>query len=188
MDAFAKALHSTSPFQDGMDFIKTIHKKTYPAISPSRREISQAGRTILITGGSAGIGFAIAESFAQAGAKRIIILGRRQSLVDESVSKLEKGYPDIEFKGLPTDVNDLADAEKLWKDFEEDGTFIDVLVLNAAKVASAGPILKLGRDEVWSSFTMNVRSLLDFSEKFYKQKNGNGRQKVRYNNTPREVR
>ncbi|GKT45449.1 short chain dehydrogenase citE [Colletotrichum spaethianum] len=181
MDAFGAALKATSPFQDGMTFTKTIHKKPYATIFPSRPELSQAGRTILITGGSAGIGFAIAESFAQAGAKRVIILGRRQNLVDEAVSKLQNGYPKVQFDGYPSDVADLADTEKLWKGFEEDGTVIDVLVLNAAKISADGPILTLGREEVWSSFTMNVRSLLDVSERFYKQKNGEGRQKFLVN-------
>ncbi|KAK2044678.1 short chain dehydrogenase [Colletotrichum somersetense] len=164
-----------------MNFTKTIHKKPYPAIFASRPELSQNGRTVLVTGGSAGIGFAIAQGFAQAGAKRIIILGRRQNLVDEAVSKLEREYKGVQFSGIQSDVNDLEHSERLWKDFEEDGTVIDVLVLNAAKISSDGPILALGRDDVWESFTMNVRSLLDFSERFYKQKNGEGRQKFLVN-------
>ncbi|EFQ34769.1 short chain dehydrogenase [Colletotrichum graminicola] len=181
MDPFSSVANSSSPFQTGMNFTKTIHRKPYSAILPSRSELSQKGRTILITGGSAGIGFAIAQSFAQAGAKRVIILGRRQNLVDEAVSKLEKEYQGVQFSGFPSDVNDLGDNEKLWKGFEEDGTVIDVLVLNAAKIANDGSILALGRDYVWDSFTMNVRSLLDLSERFYNQKNGEGRQKFLVN-------
>ncbi|KAK1972327.1 short chain dehydrogenase [Colletotrichum sublineola] len=186
MEAFATALnsHAADPSlveTGAMNFTKTIHKKPYPAILPSRPELSQNGRTVVITGGSAGIGFAIAQGFAQAGAKRIIILGRRQNLVDEAVSKLEREYQGVQFSGIQSDVNDLGHSEKLWKGFEEDGTVIDVLVLNAAKISSDGPILALGRDDVWDSFTMNVRSLLDFSERFYKQKNGEGRQKFLVN-------
>ncbi|KAK1988896.1 short chain dehydrogenase [Colletotrichum cereale] len=180
-DAFASIADATSPFQTGMNFTNTIHTKPYSAILPSRPELSQTGRTILITGGSAGIGFAIARGFAQAGAKRIIILGRRRNLVDEAVSKLEGEYQNVQFTGFPSDVNDLKDSEKLWKAFQEDGTVIDVLVLNAAKISNDGSILALGRDYVWDSFTMNVRSLLDLSERFYKQKNGEGRQKFLVN-------
>ncbi|KAK2060396.1 short chain dehydrogenase [Colletotrichum caudatum] len=182
MEAFASALNSHADSSlGGMNFTKTIHKKPYPAIFTSRPELSQNGRTVLVTGGSAGIGFAIAHGFAQAGAKRIIILGRRQNLVDEAVSKLEREYQGVQFSGVQSDANDLEHSEKLWKGFEEDGTVIDVLVLNAAKISSDGPILALGRDDVWESFTMNARSLLDFSERFYKQKNGEGRQKFLVN-------
>ncbi|CCF35836.1 short-chain dehydrogenase [Colletotrichum higginsianum] len=175
------ALKSTSPFETGITFTKTIHREPYPTISPSRPELSQAGRTVLITGGSMGIGFAIAKGFSQAGAKRVIILGRRQNLVEEAVSDLRKEFPKVQFDGLSSDVDDLADTEKLWKGFEEDGTVIDVLVLNAAKISTGGAILALGRDDVWSSYTMNVRSLLDLTERFYKQKNGGGRQKFLVN-------
>lgn len=170
---------STTPIQTGSTFTKTVHKKAYPAIFASRPELSQAGRTVLITGGSAGIGFGIARGFAEAGAKRIIVLGRRQSLVEQAVSKLQAEYPAVEFLGRQCDVDDLESTEKLWRGFEGDDIVIDVLVLNAAKISTNSPILTLGRDEVWSQFTMNVRSLLDFTERFYKQKGGKDRAKVR---------
>ncbi|KPM44136.1 hypothetical protein AK830_g2471 [Neonectria ditissima] len=65
-----------------------IHRTVYPSISPSRPELSQAGRTVLVTEGSAGIGFAIAIAFGHAGADRVIIVGRDQSKLDESTKKL----------------------------------------------------------------------------------------------------
>jgi len=40
------------------------------------------GRTILITGGSAGIGLAFALKFLELG-NRVIVTGRRQSVLDE---------------------------------------------------------------------------------------------------------
>ncbi|TLD19302.1 hypothetical protein PspLS_09758 [Pyricularia sp. CBS 133598] len=183
MENLVAAINSTSPFETGTTFTKTIHKSPYAAILPSRPELSQTDRTVLITGGSAGIGFATAESFAQAGAKHVIILGRRQDVVEKSVAKLEKEYKDksVRFSGFSTDVNDLEANEKLWKGFEEDGIVIDVLVLNAAKMFPPVPILELGRDQVWEGFTMNARSLLDLSERFYKQRGNKGKQKFLVN-------
>ncbi|KAK2024961.1 short chain dehydrogenase [Colletotrichum zoysiae] len=181
MDELVSALTSTSPFETGTTFTKTVHREPYPAILPSRPVLSQNGRTVLITGGSAGIGFAIAKSFAQAGAKRVIILGRRQNILNESVEKLKKEYKNVQFSGFPSDVDDLESNEKLWKGFEEDGTVINVLVLNAAKMFAPGSILATGRDDVWKGFTTNTLSLLDFSGRFYNQKNSKGQQKFLIN-------
>ncbi|KAK2778613.1 short chain dehydrogenase [Colletotrichum kahawae] len=170
-------LFAKSAGQDGSTFTKTVHKTTYPIINPARPELSQAGRTVVITGGSAGIGFAIAQGFAQAGAKHIIILGRRQNVLDEAVLQLHKEYPSVKIDGRQSDVSDLEETDALWKGFENDGIFVDVLVLNAALVSAGSPILELGRDEVWGQYLVNVRSHLDFTERFYKQKSGENRQK-----------
>lgn len=171
---------ATSSVFPGFAFTKTIHHAPYPAISPLRPELSQAGRTALITGGSTGIGFAIAKAYAQAGAERIIILGRRRELVQSAIARLESEYPGVHLTGRVCDVTNLAAVEELWISFEKDRVFIDVLVLNAAKVSPAEPLLVLGRDTVLDDFNMNVRSHMDFAERLCKQPGGKTRAKVSF--------
>ncbi len=48
------------------------------------------GRCALITGGTSGIGFSIAEAFVNSGAS-VIITGRTQDRIDAAVAKLSKG-------------------------------------------------------------------------------------------------
>ncbi|MBR2772966.1 MAG: SDR family oxidoreductase [Kiritimatiellae bacterium] len=85
-----------------MDFLKRIVKgitgtvRNAPARIPVYVPVLQSellkGRAALITGGSCGIGYAIAEAFLQAGAK-VIISGRNEEKLKEAVSKLScKGY------------------------------------------------------------------------------------------------
>ena len=50
------------------------------------------GRTILITGGSTGIGLAFALKFLELGNK-VIVTGRRQSVLDELKAKYPKLHP-----------------------------------------------------------------------------------------------
>lgn len=50
------------------------------------------GSTVLITGGSTGIGFALAESFVHAG-NTVIIYGRREDKLKEAKKKLPQIYP-----------------------------------------------------------------------------------------------
>ena len=48
------------------------------------------GRCALITGGTSGIGFSIAEAFLNAGAA-VVITGRSQDRIDAAIAKLPKG-------------------------------------------------------------------------------------------------
>mgnify|MGYP003114224865 FL=1 len=47
------------------------------------------GKHAIITGSTAGIGFAIAEGLAKAGAN-VVITGRTQQRVDEAIAKIKK--------------------------------------------------------------------------------------------------
>lgn len=168
---------STDSLPIGFSFTKTVHRAPYPEISPLRPELSQAGKTVLITGGHTGIGHAIARAFAQANADRIIIVGRRANLVTSAASRLRAQFPEVQVSGRVCDVSDLASADTLWEELAKENTFVDVVVLNAAKL-STQPILEVGRDAVWSEYLLNVRANLDFAERLYKQPNARGRRKV----------
>jgi NAD(P)-dependent dehydrogenase (short-subunit alcohol dehydrogenase family) len=163
-------------------FTKTIHKEPYPAISPCLPSLSQAGKTVLITGGSTGIGYAIARAFLLASASKILILGRRADLIATAISRLMEEMPDFrgEIVGRPCDVSDSSDVAALWADLEERGIVVDVLVLNAARIGKPGPIIQVGLGEVWADYVMNVQANLDLAERFFKHnaKAANGKKKV----------
>jgi NAD(P)-dependent dehydrogenase (short-subunit alcohol dehydrogenase family) len=163
-------------------FTQVVHTSPYPAISPSVPALSQIGKTVLITGGSAGIGYAIARAFAQASASRIIICGRRPELVTSAASKLINETPGFQGRviGRTCDVADLFSVNTLWTGLQKENIFVDVLVLNAARMQAKGPLLETELEEVWSDFLTNVRANLDFSQRFHNQ-NGpseNGHKKV----------
>lgn len=160
-------------------FVKTIHNEAYPAISPTRPELSQAGKTVLITGGSVGIGYAIATGFAEAGVKHIILIGRRKHVNISSAEKLHAAYPHVQVEGRECDIGDLELTEALWADLAEKNIFVDILVLNAVKYPKPKSLLELGRDGIWDNLTVNVRSVIDYTERFHKQPNGEQRPKVR---------
>jgi NAD(P)-dependent dehydrogenase (short-subunit alcohol dehydrogenase family) len=152
---------------------KTSHKKPYPAISPERAELSQAGRTILVTGGGMGIGFAICRAFITAAASRIIIVGRRTSVIDDAIARLtditKSQGRDTIILGKQCDIADLSSSKALWDELAEGGIVVDTLVLNAATQGGPGPILERGTTKVWQDLTMNVQSTIYFTERFYKQ-------------------
>ena len=82
------------------------------------------GRTILITGGSAGIGLAFALKFLELG-NQVIVTGRRQSALDELKAK----YPKLHT--VQSDVADTAQIAFLAKRVKAGYPKLDVLMNNA---------------------------------------------------------
>lgn len=151
------------------NFTESFHKTPYPTISPSRPELSQTGKTVLITGGNAGIGYAIAEAFLQASARKVIITGRREKATKEAATHLGSQYPNAEAIGLVCDMSHPKSVDELWSLLEKEGTTIDVLVLNAVKVPNTKPLLENGIEATWEDFDANVRAQLQMAVRFNEQ-------------------
>jgi len=82
------------------------------------------GRTILITGGSAGIGLAFALKFLELG-NEVIITGRRQAVLDQVKAKHPKLHT------IQSDVADPAQMAALAARVKSDFPKLDVLMNNA---------------------------------------------------------
>ena len=82
------------------------------------------GRTILITGGSAGIGLAFALKFLELG-NEVIVTGRRQAVLDQVKTK----YPKLHT--IQSDVADPAQIAALAARVKSDFPKLDVLMNNA---------------------------------------------------------
>ncbi|MCL1973212.1 MAG: SDR family NAD(P)-dependent oxidoreductase [Bacteroidetes bacterium] len=112
----------------------------------------------LITGATAGIGAATSERFAQGGYK-LIVTGRRASLLEELKVKLEKRY-DVQVKTLVFDVRKPDEVEKNLSQLPPDWQKVDVLVNNAGLAVGLSP-LQEGILEDWERMIdTNVKGLL----------------------------
>ena len=116
-----------------------IHRKDNPFLNPSNPALSAAGKTVLITGATGGIGRAIAEAWVIAGAKAIVITGRNEKKLREVVEKLDAiGQDETIIRSFgPLDITKEDDVATLWKRAGEAVGRIDVLVNNAGSLTQA---------------------------------------------------
>ena len=89
-----------------------------------------AGKVVLVTGGSSGIGLAAAHKFAEAGATTIIC-GRDADKLEEACKEAKaKGYS---FVAYPADIADMVDCDRFTKLLNENHGGIDFLINNAGR-------------------------------------------------------
>ncbi|GAB3296289.1 SDR family NAD(P)-dependent oxidoreductase [Hymenobacter humi] len=86
---------------------------------------SLEGKLALITGGGTGIGLAIAQCMAAAGAT-VVITGRREEVLRDAVESLGQAA-----KYIVNDINDLSSIEGLVAEIEAAYGPLDILVNNA---------------------------------------------------------
>jgi retinol dehydrogenase-12 len=91
---------------------------------------SMSGKTVLVTGATAGIGEVTARELARKGA-RIVLVGRSGARCEATAAMIsrETGNPAVEY--LVADLSSQADVRKLAREFLDRNDRLDVLVNNA---------------------------------------------------------
>jgi 3-oxoacyl-[acyl-carrier protein] reductase len=106
-------------------------------------KIDLTGKNAVITGSTRGIGRAIAEAFAQSGA-RVAVVGRDLKRAEEAASAIGNNA-----LGFAADVSDTAAIAKLVGDVEKAFGSIDILVNNAG-ITRDNLVMRL-KDEDWDA-------------------------------------
>jgi NAD(P)-dependent dehydrogenase (short-subunit alcohol dehydrogenase family) len=106
------------------------------------------GQRALITGGSRGLGRAMAQGFAEAGAD-LVLVGRDAASLDQACDELRPLGHDV--AALQADVSDPAAAEALCDRVLAQGMHIDILVNNVGGRREDIPTEALSR-ETWQRY------------------------------------
>lgn len=73
-----------------------------------------SGRYALITGGTSGIGFAIAEAFLRNKAN-VVITGRSKQKITDAVERLKKEFPEQAVTGVELDNCDISKMQEVFR-------------------------------------------------------------------------
>lgn len=131
--------------------------------------MKQSQQIVLITGGSSGIGLALAKKFIENGST-VIITGRNL----QKLEAVQKNFPKI--KIFQSDVTDDADARKLADDIQEKFGGLDVLINNAGimvlvDAGNESNDLQKQMQEIEINYNSPIRLLHYFLPQLKKSKN-----------------
>ncbi len=112
-------------------------------------------KVAVVTGSSRGIGRAIAEAFARAGAKVVVSSRSREACEPVTGKLLAEGLTAMT---LPCHIGRKAELEELVSRTREAWGEVDVLVCNAAINPAYGPLSELSDDAFDKIMATNVRS------------------------------
>ena len=121
-------------------------------------------KTILITGGTRGIGLAIAKKYLDTQEYNVVVTGRKE----ETLEALSKGVNDKNFHTVVARADDEEAAEGTCKNMNEKFGSLDVLVNNAGTNPAGGPLMDVDIGAVQKTWDVNLMGPLLWSRAAYK--------------------
>lgn len=117
---------------------------------------SLQGRTVLITGGSRGLGLALAREMAAQGA-RLVICGRDPESLERATTSLRSAGAEV--LAIPADVTDSASVSNMMEAIRRRYGHLDVLVNNAG-VIEVGPAVAMSLADFEEAMATNFWGML----------------------------
>jgi len=122
-----------------------------------RRHDPVSGQVVVVTGGGGVIGRAICEAFGRAGAL-VAVVDRDEAPLAATVASIARS--DGRVLGVAVDVADRAAVERMAARVERELGPVDLLVNNAGRIGSIGPLWEADPEEWWSAYEVNVRGVM----------------------------
>jgi NAD(P)-dependent dehydrogenase (short-subunit alcohol dehydrogenase family) len=118
------------------------------------------GKTVVITGGTSGIGEVAAQALAQMGA-RIVLVARNKSRADATLARLRRSGPGVVHSVYCADLTRLAEMKRVSAEIADREPPIDVLINNAGALFGTR---RLTEDGLEYTFALNHMSYFVVTE------------------------
>jgi 3-oxoacyl-[acyl-carrier protein] reductase len=112
-------------------------------------DLGLEGKQVLITGGSKGIGLAVAQAFAAEGAN-IVICSRQQTLLENAAGEVRRQH-NAKVAAHPADLSDATQRVRLHQSFPD----VDILVNNAGAIPG-GSIADISMERWHEAWALKV--------------------------------
>ena len=129
-------------------------------------------KVAIVTGGTRGIGFAIAKAYIEAGAK-VVIWGSRQKTADDALAKLKPAYPDAELLAMAPKLTDRAEVETAMEAVVQRFGKIDILANNAG-ISQNIPLEDYSEQDIDNIIDLNIKAVFVCSQVAAKLMKENG--------------
>lgn len=123
-------------------------------------DLGLTGKHALVTGSTAGIGYAIAKGLAAEGAS-VGVTGRTQASVDAALKRIEQAVPAARLTGIAADCATAAGAKVIFEKMPE----LDILVNNLG-IYGRNPAFEIDDVEWQRFFEVNVMSGVRFTRRY----------------------
>ncbi|KAG7292168.1 hypothetical protein NEMBOFW57_002203 [Staphylotrichum longicolle] len=156
-------------FVTSLQFTKHVYQDVYPSIDPSNPELSLAGKVVIITGASRGIGAkGIAPAFAQARAKGIVLVATNAEKLAAVEASLRTINPNVQVLSVAANIADNQSVADLFAKVQASFGHADILVNSAGVNAGGGNIHEEDADKWWQNFEVNTKAAFLLAQHFIK--------------------
>lgn len=145
------------PAHTGYNFTSTLHDDIYPAIDPTKSDLSQPGRVVLITGSGRGIGRSIALRYAESGVSCIILCARTGTALDEVERGIKIINSNIKVLKFAIDVTNEDSVAAMAKAIQKETGRLDILINNAGMSANWDPITAGNTEQYLQTWDLHIR-------------------------------
>ena len=129
--------------RNGLQFTRTMYHDVYPAIDPTKPELSLVGKVAVVTGASRGIGArGFAPAFSKAGVKGLVLLARNGEQLEAVAAQIRNISSKTEVMCVSANISDAKEVERAFRKIKEAFGHADILVNNVGINAGKhdGPI------------------------------------------------